>query len=689
MPRKPRSIQARGQQNAPDFVPAGDVAGGPLFLNILGHWQDDVPPWNAIYPNWRDRLLKRFVYTETGLSSAVQTVKLKMQTLNYQLNGPERTKRKVQTLLEAPGFTGESFSDITGKLVDDLLTSDNGAFLELWKPGDPSRDAGKAPCVGFAQLDSRQCFRSFDQEFPVWYTNPFTGEQRKIHRSRVIFTSLNTQPQELARGIGFSPTSTVLRWSRLMRSALIYSDEKISGGFTRAIGAIKGVTKKQVEDVEANTQTQKERKGWTVYSGIPFLISPGAEPGQDIDIILKDLASIPDGFDLHQIQQLYAYVLAFAFGVDAREFWPSTQSGATKADAAIQNMKAQGKMPGFLIQTLEYFWRQAIPESVSFEYDYTDDEADKQRHEIYQMRTSTLQSYVISGAITPQQMLVQAIADGILDPEVLAGAEMPVTSDDQFTEADETVSSGDPTDAPPMPEDMSVEGKAAARKSINTYRDNLRYAVRALYGGSFTFYEFLTTFQRSIDYFFTEAWQAGAALCGMMPADMTEEERTRLRLEINTEYTFVSNFGSAIISAAQAESGLETLFARVDLWVNNYSRVFTTGQLMACADKKGKWEMGAREEHCDDCLGYHGRVYRNSVWQKFLEPYDAMPQGHGLACGGWQCGCAISPTTDPVTPGFPPRPIGGFKAHAHHGKSQPETDPAEKHAEYERVPAGN
>ena len=114
--------------------------------------------------------------------------------------------------------------------------------------------------------------------------------------------------------------------------------------------------------------------------------------GSELKMVLQDLASVPDGFDFWDDITLYAYILAWVFGTDAREFWPATVSGATKADATVQNMKSRGKGIGWLIETMEWVFRHILPATAKFEYDYTDDEQDFMQAQIQEKRTGILSS---------------------------------------------------------------------------------------------------------------------------------------------------------------------------------------------------------------------------------------------------------------------------------------------------------
>lgn len=658
------SVQSRAD-DAP-FAPTSDVAGaGGLFWFALNQQLDEEPPWNAIYPNMRDRFLLKFSREESMIAAAKYSMKTRIGTLNYTINGPPRAKKFTQELLNKPGL-GDSLSDVVQKLSDDLDSSDNGAFLELWRPGNPMSDAGSRPVVGFAHLDSRQCWRSFDTDFPVWYTNPITGQIRKIHRSRIVMASDNPQPVELARGIGFCAVSRALRMTRIIRNMQIYLDEKVSGRFTRAVGAMSGITAKQLKAGLSEIDQEADRKGYIIYKGIPIFAAPGDDAGKDIKLMLVDLASIPDGFVFSTEVELYAYILAFCFGVDAREFWPATQSGATKADATVQNMKARGRGIGNRIQTVEYMIRQAIPETVPFEYDYSDDEQDQMQGAIQAQRQATLSSILHDAGINELEYRALLIADNIIDGKLLEGLDLPTTSDDSANtdNADSALDANTGDNADPQSE--AVDEAAAslkAVKSLGDYRRSLRSLARGYWKGDLGAFDFVDGMTSAVTRHFDQAWDEGAAKYGVQADELTDVEKIRLTLETNTEISYIIGFADFIKANSKAEGGLLTpIFDRVELWVNDYLRIVSLAGAIAAADAKSLWVYGDTVEHCADCSMYAGRVYRNSVWLKFLEPYDAMPHGRGLECKGYNCDCGLKPTSEPVSSGRPPLPVGAKKS---------------------------
>lgn len=655
------SVQARAEATN-GFAPMSDVlsGGGLLWVN-LGQRLDSEPRWNALYPNYRDRWLDDFARTEAMAASAVYNMKTRMGTLNYTVNGPPRAKKFAQELLKKPGM-GDPLPIVVQKLCSDLDTSDNGAFLELWKPGNPDKAPPKnAPVFGFAHLDSRLCWRSFDPEFPVWYTNPVDGQVRKLHKDRVVFVADNPQPNELARGIGFCAISRATRIIRMFRSMQIFVEEKVSGRFTRALGAISGVSAKQVQNALLNHQSDQDAKGYVVYNEIPFLIDPSVEGRNEIKILLQDLASIPDGFNFRDDADLYAYILAFCFGVDAREFWPATQSGATKADATVQNMKARGRGIGNRIQTLEYFLRSALPEVVEFEYDYTDDEQDQMQAQIHQTKVAYLSNLVRDTAINPLEERALAIAEGVIDGTLLESLDLPVDGDSnpattEENNALESNANNEQDSADPGDSNVSQASlKAQMRKTESAYRKALRQLTRGYWTGDLGAFDFYDGFADAIDRNLKMAWRDGLAKWGISPDEMTDAETQELRFQIADQIGYINGLAEAIAANSKANGGsLFALYDRIELWVNSYGRIMTLAGTMAAGDRKGLWKYGDTIDHCPSCAALAGRVYRNSVWTKWLQPLDMLPRGKGLACKGFQCDCSIVPTSEPVSKGRPP-----------------------------------
>ncbi len=657
------SVQSRAD-NAP-FAPTTDVSGAGMFFIQLGNRLEEEPPFNPIYPHWRDIFLDQFARCEPMLASAIYSMATRISGLNYTLNGPPRAKKFAQELLKKPGFN-DNFITLRQKIITDLHTSDNGAFIELWRAGNPDRPAGNRPVLGFAHLDSRQCWRSFDPEFPVWYTNPITFQIRKIPYDRVVFTSDNPRATELARGIGFCATSRVLRMTRIFKNMETFLDEKIGGRFNRAIGAISGVTPKQLREALQQSEDVADAKGYVVYKNVPFLVSPNMEKGNEIKMMVQDLASIPDGFQFRDDATIYAYILAFCFGVDAREFWPATESGATKADATVQNMKARGRGIGNDIEMTEELVRAALPESVDFEFDFTDDEQDRSTAEIQKSQADTIKLYFDMGALNSQQAQAMGIAKGHLDADVIALiSSQPITSDDNPDTPDDTGNQG-AENMPPAGESNGNQGANGApqtspvTKTYTSYHRAIKEYVRGFWSGEIARFDFLDGMESQITKQFDAAWTEGAKTVGVEPDERTDEEQATLDEQIASEISYLGGFADAIADSSRANEGaLQPLLDRADLWANAYAGIVTLAQVTSGADLKMKWFYGDTVDHCADCSQYAGKVFRKSEWNEV----GAMPQSKELACGGWQCDCYFEVTNERKTRGKPPALIGSKHLH--------------------------
>lgn len=412
-PWNQQSIQGRARPAPFDIA---SIAFGPqdiltpLIVGLPGQ-ADELPSW-SYYPWRRDRELRKLARDETIIAGALYSMVARITTLRWALKGGRNQKRHFQEVIANCGG-GMGFAVEIGKIVYDLLTQDNGAFIELTGAG-PIDGPLFGPVTGFAHMDAARCWRTFNPEYPVLYWNPMTFGAHRIHYSRVVMLSQNPQPEELARNIGYCAVSRAMRAVQLTRDVMIYKHEKVSGGFTRAIGYGSGITPKQFKQSIREVSDEDESVGFTRFRRIPFVLSQ-----QDINMGLLDLASLPDGFDTEKDTTLYVYAIALAFGVDAREFWPATISGATKADADVQHLKARGKGLGELIQMIERVinWR-ILPESVTFEFDFTDDEADRASAEIKSLKLSNIQRMQQMSLIDQKQAQHLAIADGVLDPSV-------------------------------------------------------------------------------------------------------------------------------------------------------------------------------------------------------------------------------------------------------------------------------
>jgi hypothetical protein len=134
-----------------------------------------------------------------------------------------------------------------------------------------------------------------------------------------------------------------------------------------------------------------DNEGLTRASKTVVIGPARATANTEIDLAQIDLASVPDGFSEQESVTIGVYILAWAWGVDAREFWPATSAGATKADAMVQHMKARGKAVGNTFALLELLINgQFLPPYLKMKFDVQDDDEDQQRSAIEEARSATI-----------------------------------------------------------------------------------------------------------------------------------------------------------------------------------------------------------------------------------------------------------------------------------------------------------
>lgn len=426
--KKPDSVQGRYSGETSFDFPGSPVTNpfGLLTLQIAGLQPDGIPNW-SYYPHFRDSYLRLLSKREPIMAGAKYSVVSRFSSLRWNIKGGRNSKLYYQRIFaEADG--GAGWGQFASKVVEDLLTQDNGAFIELSGAGREDKPL-KGRVTGVYHLDSAQCWRTFDPEYPVIYTNPLDNSYHRLHKTRVIMLSSNPQPDERGRNVGYCAVSRALKMMQIVRHIQTYKDEKISGTFKRALIYGGPLNPKQFDQIVEKSELQSENSLLTVLNNIPVILSTLG----DLKLDMLDLASLPDGFDYEKEINIYVYILALCFGVDAREFWPATASGATKADASIQHLKAQGKGIADIINSMQtaFNW-QIMPSNgdAEFEFDFTDDEQDKQQAEIHTIKATNIRSYQDAGWITPQEGRSLAIAQGLIDPAQLTSTEDAVVADD-------------------------------------------------------------------------------------------------------------------------------------------------------------------------------------------------------------------------------------------------------------------
>jgi hypothetical protein len=185
-------------------------------------------------------------------------------------------------------------------------------------------------------------------------------------------------------------------------------------------------------------------------------------------------------------------------------------------------------------------------------------------------------------------------------------------------------------------------------KTIESYRLNIRNAVRGLWSGQVDYLWFYEQMQSAITQGFRQAWTEGLSMAGILPDEASEAERAMLSQQTIQERVYIDGLANYIEEHSKANKGkLTPLYHRAEMWVNGYTRVMTLAHVMASGDRKQRWTRHASKESCPSCVKLDGQVRRASFWFS----HGVYPKAWDkLVCRGG-CKCTLDDTNEPSSRG--------------------------------------
>jgi hypothetical protein len=354
--------------------------------------KDDGSEISAWWSPQRDFELREF-WRRTGndiLQGAISSMVKKFKSLNYTIEGPQRVINRFSPILANAEF-GVGWGLFLTKLLTDYLTQDKGAFWENIGAGNPNGPIS-GPVLGIAHLDSQFCQLTGDPTFPVVFHNAKNSQSHKLHASRVVHVVDMASPNELFNNVGFCAVSRTIASSQVLLKLAKYKNEKLDDLPEAGMLLMNNILPNQFDDTKASYARERRRLGQEIWTSVMTLF--GLDPAQPATAELISFANLPDAFNEQESTDIYAKIVALAFGVDVREFWPlSAGSLGTATESQVQAQKAKGKGVGELISAIERAinWK-VLPESIEFKFDFQDDDEDKLRAEIDQVKVNTIMS---------------------------------------------------------------------------------------------------------------------------------------------------------------------------------------------------------------------------------------------------------------------------------------------------------
>lgn len=427
-------------------VPPQDAApgGGPIWLSIPSILSG--PSYTNLPPYWsygRDVVLQATIQQEDMWAAAVGKTATKFAAHGYVLSDSEDNSRKISAALDilkgADG--GQGWVTFAQKLVQDVLTTDNGCFIRIRRAGDEvervrlkaartvagyeeqtfteaeitrSRNAGRI--VGLYHLDSLRCTRTGNLTYPVRY-RPIQGPDQLLRYDQVMmYADMPSSRAELL-GVGFCAASrayrTIAKLSAMER--LVY--EGLTGGGAHKIALIRGIMPQTLESVIEGAKAQAAAKGMLYYLGTILGAVPSDIDLQSLEIRLKELAG---EFSPEEERKNGYMVYANAIGIPVQDLQPLSGQGlGTGTQTVVLQEAAQGVGLAAFIK----WWEQTVsdrvlPATTTLEFrDENDVRDQKARAEVQQMRATTRKTQIDSGEISPPMARQLASDAGDLPPE--------------------------------------------------------------------------------------------------------------------------------------------------------------------------------------------------------------------------------------------------------------------------------
>jgi len=402
----------------------GDLA---TMLTIgIASVADQISPWGRNV-KLRDKQLRDFWPTESYLAGALVNVSFRNSAFDWEIKGESDKVVEAVTQMFLSAISGDSFgwAPFMNKISEDLYSQDNGAMIELIR--EPGMDANSkfkgvmAPVIGIAHLDSNQCTRTGNAEYPILYEDA----KSKVHKLKwwqVI--PLSDYPSSIQRmnGVGYCAVTRALRLAQIMRSIELFKDEKIGGRHFKSIHIVSGVARMELEDAKKRGREEADNQGQMRY--IDPVIIASLDPEKPVSTATIDLASLPEGFNLDQEMQWYISGLALSFGVDYQEFAPLPGGNiGSSAQSMMLHKKTSGKGPRIFMRTLVEAFKNygAIPRGYDMIFNDRNEQEEMEKQEI---RTKAIEEVVMAVrafVLTPEAARADLVKRGIYTKETVKG----------------------------------------------------------------------------------------------------------------------------------------------------------------------------------------------------------------------------------------------------------------------------
>jgi hypothetical protein len=372
---------------------------GEVGLQLRARSLTDVPLYGTA---WRERdrrlrLLARLPNMEPVVA-AISIYQQKLQSTSWFLEGPQAIARAQHNLLHHADY-GQGWEEFVGRTSYDWLTQDNGLFVEVIGAGDPAGPL-TGPVLGIAHLDAGRCQRTGSLEYPVLYTD-MNGKPHKLHTTRVLYQADMPDPDEKRLGIGYCALSRVVSVAQRLFNWGEMSTEFMDNFPAAGILVVKGMAKKLFDDQMKAYEAARQMSESEIYHGLIELFYQTAQTGQGVELV--PFRQLWDNFSQRELYDVMIDLVAMGFDLDRQEIAPlSTSALGSGAQSTVLSQKSRGKGIATLLNLYERLINRVMPASVSFHFDFVDDQQSKVQAEIRQIKANLILSLYQSAGAKPQ-----------------------------------------------------------------------------------------------------------------------------------------------------------------------------------------------------------------------------------------------------------------------------------------------
>jgi len=393
---------------------SGAVPMSDTITLIIAQTADTITPWGRSV-KLRDRQLRDFWPQESTLAGALYGVAASQSAFNWRIDGPEKTARQVHDLLHQADF-GRGWVSLITKVTMDLMTQDNGAFIEIVHEDltDP-----RSPIWGLTHLDSNQCLRTGDPLIPVIYYDS-DGKAHQMKWWQVIPIEELPSPIESMHNVQYCAVTRVLRASQILRDIAVYRGEKVSGRWQRAVHIVGGPAKQEIKDALRLDDLEASAMGLRRYM-VPTIIA-SLDPSKPVSHVEIPLASLPDGFSLDEEMKWYIAQIALGIGRDYQDIAPMPGGGlGSSQQSEVLHLKSHGKGPALFMKILEHKlnFHGVMPRTCSFKFQEDDLRTETTMADLRLKRAQRRQIMIQAKEITPEIARQIAVDEGDLPATIL------------------------------------------------------------------------------------------------------------------------------------------------------------------------------------------------------------------------------------------------------------------------------